>query len=312
MLDDYSDKCNRLLAINGHLPLNLLIQLDDSSSKLYFGVIYMFIEPMLLQKSEVPFNDEKYIVEWKNDGWRMIVSKWNGQVRLYSRHNNEFTFTFNDFTNIDIPDNTVLDCELIAVNEGKCDFELLQQEYRSKHRSIPLQLVVFDILFLEGEDLRKKPLLERKLLLDETITESDKLVISKYIDGSKAVEYFELIKQHDLEGIVMKEKNSIYESRRSEKWLKVLNLKYEQVYISGIRKGEFGVYLSFLDGRYAGMIEFMKKEDRKKVYNLISSLKIAEDEKQIRLDKKAIVEVKFRNKFRSGLLRIPQLSSWGV
>lgn len=271
----------------------------------------MFIQPMLLGKSDKAFNDSNYIVEWKQDGWRMLVSKWDGQLHLYSRHNNEFTSVFKEFQDIDIPDNTIIDCELIAVDEnGKCNFELLQNQYRSKHRTAPLQLVVFDILFNEGKDVRREPLLERKRLLEQVIQPSDKLVISQYVDGLHAEQYFSLIQQHELEGIVMKEKNSIYESKRSDKWLKVINYHSETVAISGIRKKEFGVYLAYPNGKYAGMIEFMTKEDRKKVYALIKDHKIKEDENNIILDQKAMVEVKFRNKYQSGLLRIPKLSSW--
>lgn len=271
----------------------------------------MFIQPMLLSKADTAFNDSNYIVEWKQDGWRMIVSKWNGQIKLFSRHHNEFTSVFKEFQDIEIPDNTIIDCELIAVDEnGKCNFELLQNQYRSKFRTAPLQLVAFDILYNEGKDVRKKPLMERKQLLEQVIQPSNKLIISKYIDGLYAEQYFELIKQHELEGIVMKDKTSTYESKRSDKWLKVINYQREKVSISGIRKKEFGVYLSYLDGNYAGMIEFMTKEDRKKVYSLIQNHKISEDDNMIVLDKKAVIEVAFRNKFSTGKLRIPKLSKW--
>lgn len=273
----------------------------------------MFIQPMLLEKSDKAFNDSNYIVEWKQDGWRMLISNWNGQLRLYSRHNNEFTSVFKEFQDIDIPENTIIDCELIAVDEnGKCNFELLQNQYRSKHRTVPLQLVAFDILFIKGKDVRKKPLMERKELLAEVIEPSDKLIITQYVDGSDAVQYFELIKQHGLEGIVMKAKNSTYQSKRSKnkQWLKVINYQVESVAISAIRKKEFGVYLSYLNGEYAGMIEFMTKEDRKRIYSLINDHKVMEDDNMIFLDKEIIIEVKFRNKFKSGLLRIPTLLSW--
>lgn len=273
----------------------------------------MFIEPMLLEKSDKPFNSERYIAEWKQDGWRMLISKWDGQIRLYSRHKNEFTSVFKEFQSVAMPDNTIIDCELIAVDdEGKCNFELLQNQYRAKHRTAPLQLVAFDILFYNGEDVRKKPLMERKQLLAEVIEPSDKLIITQYVDGSDAVQYFELIKQHGLEGIVMKAKSSTYQSKRStnKQWVKVIAYQYDIVAIEGIRKKEFGVYLSYMNGDYAGMIEFMTKEDRNKVYNLINEHKLAETETKIILDKKALIEVKFRNKFKSGLLRLPLLSSW--
>lgn len=274
----------------------------------------MFIQPMLLCKSEKAFNDSNYIAEWKRNSWRMLLSKWKGQIRLYSRHNNEFTSVFKEFQDLEIPDNTIIDCELIAVDEqGKCNFELLQNQYRLKERTAPLQLVAFDILFNKGEDVRKKPLMERKQLLAEVIEPSDKLVITQYVDGMDAVQYFELIKQHQLEGIVMKLKNSKYESKtkqRSPAWLKVINYQKDICSISGIRKKEFGVYLSYLNGEYAGMIEFMTKEDRKRIYSLINDHKVMEDDNIVVLDKKILIEVKYRNKFKSGLLRIPTLSAW--
>ncbi|MGE7983666.1 ATP-dependent DNA ligase [Solibacillus sp. NPDC093137] len=273
----------------------------------------MFIEPMLLEKVDKPFNDSRYVGEWKMDGWRMLISKWDGKIRLYSRHKNEFTSVFKEFQNVAIPDNTILDCELIAVDEeGKCNFELLQNQYRAKHRTAPLQLVAFDILFYKGEDLRKKPLMERKQILADVIEPSDNLVITQYVDGTDAVQYFELIKQHGLEGIVMKLKDSFYDlrGRRSSAWLKVIAYNTEFLAVGGISKKKFGVYLSYLNGEYAGMIEFMSKEDRKKLYSLISKHKVREDENKITLDNKLIIEVKFRNKFKSGLLRLPLLSSW--
>lgn len=271
----------------------------------------MYVEPMLLETADKPFNDDRYIVEWKQDGWRMLLIKWNGKLKLFSRHRNEFTSVFKEFQDLNIPDNTILDCELISVDsEGKCDFETLQKEYRSKNRSQKIVLVAFDIIFYKNQDLRRLPLLERKNLLKHYIEESDQLAISRYVDGSNTVEYFELIKQQDLEGIVMKEKGSFYESRRSTKWLKVLNLKSDKCYIGGVSKEKFGVYLNYLDGKYAGKIEFMKSEDRKKVYGLIKDLKIFEDEKKILFENKEIVEVAFRNKYRSGLLRLPKLVSW--
>ncbi|WP_374722719.1 ATP-dependent DNA ligase [Peribacillus tepidiphilus] len=102
----------------------------------------MYIEPMLLESADKPFDDGRYIAEWKQDGWRMLLIKWDGRLKLFSRHRNEFTSVFKEFQDLDIPDYTILDCELISVGpEGKCDFETLQKEYRSKNRTLKLALV---------------------------------------------------------------------------------------------------------------------------------------------------------------------------
>ncbi|PGT79442.1 hypothetical protein LPC09_10430 [Metabacillus sp. B2-18] len=67
----------------------------------------------------------------------------------------------------------------------------------------------------------------------------------------------------------MKRSDSPYEiNKRSYNWLKVINFQYDDVYITGIRKGEFGVLLSFLDRRPAGIMEFMPPEARKELYSM--------------------------------------------
>ncbi|MRD45552.1 ATP-dependent DNA ligase, partial [Bacillus thuringiensis] len=68
----------------------------------------MFVSPMLLQKKDQPFNDDKYITELKLDGIRLIVSKFDNKVRLYTRHHNEVTSKFPELLQIDIPDGTVI------------------------------------------------------------------------------------------------------------------------------------------------------------------------------------------------------------
>jgi hypothetical protein len=74
----------------------------------YHEVVYVFVSPMLLQRVEQPFDDESYITELKLDGIRLILSKFDKKVRIYTRHNNEVTAKFPELLTIDIPDGTVL------------------------------------------------------------------------------------------------------------------------------------------------------------------------------------------------------------
>lgn len=81
---------------------------------------------MLLQKVDQPFDDEAYLTELKLDGIRLILSKINNKVRLYTRHNNEVTSKFPELLNIDIPEGTVLDGEIIVTDPArKPDFEAM-------------------------------------------------------------------------------------------------------------------------------------------------------------------------------------------
>jgi DNA ligase 1 len=72
---------------------------------------------MLLTKTDHPFDDDEYITELKLDGIRLILSKFNNQIKLYTRHNNEVTSKFSELLNLDIPNGVILDGEIIAIRQ---------------------------------------------------------------------------------------------------------------------------------------------------------------------------------------------------
>ena len=71
---------------------------------------------MLLHKAEQPFEDDDFITELKLDGIRLILSKFGNQIKLYTRHNNEVTKKFPELLQMDIPDGTILDGEIIVTD----------------------------------------------------------------------------------------------------------------------------------------------------------------------------------------------------
>jgi DNA ligase-1 len=125
--------------------------------------------------------------------------------------------------------------------------------------------VVFDVIQYKGKSVCRLPLIKRKQLLNEIIPYDTGLIASiKYMEGFGSA-YFELVREQGLEGIVLKRKDSRYEvGKRSYSWLKVINYQYEDVYITGQRKGQFGLLLYFLDGNLAGLMEFMPPAEREK------------------------------------------------
>ncbi len=130
----------------------------------------MFVSPMLLHKSEQPFEDTKFITELKLDGIRLILSKFNNQIRLYTRHNNEVTSKFPELLKIDIPDGTVLDGEIIVPGkDGKPDFEAMMERFQSKRSNHHIQFSVFDVIYHKGEMITHLPLIERKDILESLI-----------------------------------------------------------------------------------------------------------------------------------------------
>jgi DNA ligase 1 len=275
-------------------------------------VVYVFVSPMLLQKSEQPFDDESYITELKLDGIRLILSKNDNKVRLYTRHNNEVTAKFPELLKINIPEETVLDGEIIVTNQtGMPDFEAMMSRFMSKRNILEegtLSYVVFDIIKYKGEPVTRLPLIERKQLLNEVIyTDSSLVAKVKYIEGHGAA-YFHLVQQQGLEGIVLKRKDSRYEvGKRSQAWLKVINYQFANVMITGLRKEEFGLLLSFLDGRPAGLMEFMPSAEK---INLYRQHQIISEVDKFTFIKPIKCKVKFRNLTKAGLLRLPSFVEW--
>ncbi|MEH7506006.1 hypothetical protein V7152_29340 [Neobacillus drentensis] len=170
---------------------------------------------------------------------------------------------------------------MVTDQAGKPDFEAMMSRFQSKRNILEngtLSYVVFDVIQYKGKSVTKLPLIDRKQLLNEIITQDRTLVTKvKYIEGHGAA-YFDLVLQQGLEGVVPKQKDSRYEvGKRSQAWLKVINYQYDDVMITGIRKGEFGLLLSFLDGNPAGIMEFMPPAERKQLY--MQQKVISEDDK---------------------------------
>ncbi|CDQ41746.1 ATP-dependent DNA ligase [Virgibacillus salexigens] len=269
----------------------------------------MYVSPMLLNKVDHPFEDDSYITELKLDGIRIIWTNFNNKVRIYTRHNNEVTSIFPELATIDLPEGTVLDGEIVVPGDGgKPDFEAVMERFMSKKSNHQIQYCVFDIIYFNGEKVTSYSLPQRKELLDEIIPEENMNIGTvRWIYGNETA-YFDLIKQNKLEGIVMKKAYSRYEvGKRSDSWLKVINYQYEDVFITGFRKGEFGLLLSFLNHEPAGMLEFMPPDDRKRIY---SSHKVVSENQNFKFIEPIKCHVKYRNLTKQGKLRIPSFVEW--
>ncbi|MBV7509211.1 ATP-dependent DNA ligase [Bacillus sp. sid0103] len=272
----------------------------------------MFVKPMLLHKSDQPFNDTEYITELKLDGIRLIYSVDSvGKVRLFSRHNNEITSKFPELHNLNIPPGTLLDGELIVSDkEGKPDFEAMMSRFMSSKDKSQVSFVAFDVIQHEGERVTKLPLLERKEILAELIPNDSALIAkSQFIEGHGEA-YFEAIKAQGLEGIVLKRKDSRYEvGKRSHSWLKVINYQYSNVNVVGYRKQpkDFGWLLADDDGKYMGVMELgVPAREKAKVYQT-TIIKETDDFANIA---PIGVRVKYRNLTKAGLLRLPSFLEW--
>ncbi len=196
------------------------------------------IAPMLSTLVEEPFDDSDWIFEIKWDGYRAITEVSGKKIEIYSRNFISYKTRFPTIAReLDkIKKNVILDGEVVALDKsGRPSFQLLQQYLKTGKGDI--RYYIFDILFLDHQDLRKTPLLERKQILKEFLEKLDQPSIL-YCDHvmTKGKKFFKEGKKLGLEGIMAKKKDSIYQSLRSKDWLKIKNQKSQEVIIIGYTK----------------------------------------------------------------------------
>jgi bifunctional non-homologous end joining protein LigD len=190
------------------------------------------IHPMLATSVDKPFDGPEWLFEIKWDGYRAVAFIEDGKFRLVSRNQNELTQRYPELK--DLPKSVkaktaILDGEVVALDEeGRASFSLMQQRtgFRPHGRrgatnaDVPVLYYAFDLLYLDGYDLRKLPLEDRKKKLASILITGDHLRYSDHYEKQgKAL--FEMARAKGLEGILAKRRDSIYQERRSSEWLKI-------------------------------------------------------------------------------------------
>lgn len=195
------------------------------------------IKPMLATLADKPFNDPAWIFEIKWDGYRTIAHLHKDQVELISRNGLSFNKVFIPVHKELATYNAwaVLDGEMSVLDEkGLPQFQLIQNYLKTGQGT--LVYYVFDILYLNGIDLRSRPLLERKRILSNFIPESKIIKYSDYII-EKGIVFFKEAADAGLEGIIAKKADSkYYSNKRSQSWLKVKTQMRQEAIIAGFTK----------------------------------------------------------------------------
>lgn len=227
---------------------------------------------MLLQTKDCAFDDENYIFELKLDGFRCLAYCDKKKTILKSRNGKNLGEVFDELTKLHMQckENCVLDGEIVYVDENGCpNFEILQKRmrYKGKNSSYQVCFFVFDILYYKNKDITKKTLMERKQILKNVIVENDYLKINSYIEKN-GIELFRKVRELSLEGIVAKQKNSIYEiGKRSYSWLKIKNYILQDFFVCGFSTSGNEVrnlFLATFDGKklvYDGKIFIQPKKN---------------------------------------------------
>jgi bifunctional non-homologous end joining protein LigD len=204
------------------------------------------IQPMLASIIEKSFDNPDWLFEIKWDGYRAITFIDGGRTRLVSRNQNDLTSQFPELATLAKyvkAELAILDGEIVALDDaGRPSFSLMQQRtgFRPGKRRLPgrsaqgvaITYYAFDLLYLDGFDLRRVPLEQRKQLLQDRIKAGDLIHYSDHYP-EKGLDLFEAAKQRGLEGIVAKKRNSCYEERRSREWLKIKITQRQECVIGG-------------------------------------------------------------------------------
>jgi bifunctional non-homologous end joining protein LigD len=182
------------------------------------------VQPIIPIWRKEPFDDPDWLFDFKYDGFRGLCYLERGRCRLISRSGN----TLNRFDALADQvgrslgvNEGVIDGEVIAIDEtGRPQFYDLLRRMREP------AYVAFDLLWLDGADLRPLPLSERRRRLQDILPKGSPMVSEALSVAGRGRELFELMRTHDLEGIVAKRLDNPYDPR--VRWLKIKNPDYSQ------------------------------------------------------------------------------------
>lgn len=176
---------------------------------------------MPLARLHAPFDHPDWVFELKYDGWRALAYVDNGSCRLVSRRGNAFK-RFADLCAViaaAVPAKAVIDGEIACLDgDGKPQF------YELMRRKMAPTFCAFDLLWLNGRDLRALPLLERKRALRRILRLP--LLFVDHIEA-RGVDLFKAACEQDIEGIVAKLAHGRYEPEATT-WVKIKNRAYSQ------------------------------------------------------------------------------------
>ena len=231
-------------------------------------------ELMLAETREQPFTKAGWLFELKLDGYRLRAARENGEARLISRNGHDLSASFPEITHAvaALPHgDCVLDGEVVVLDDaGHPSFQRLQNrallnrslDVRRAAVETPATLYLFDLLALEGFDLRPLPVVKRKAMLEKIVPRSGALRYLEHFE-TKGEALYEQVVQLGLEGIVAKRADSPYRAGRSADWLKIRADRTDDFVVVGFTRpkgsrGGFGALDlgAFADGKlvYAGRV----------------------------------------------------------
>jgi bifunctional non-homologous end joining protein LigD len=290
---------------------------------------------MLAETREQPFTKAGWLFELKLDGYRLRAARENGEARLISRNGHDLSGAFPEIAHAvaALPfDDIVLDGEVVVPDDaGHPSFQRLQNrarlsrpiEVRRAAVETPATLYLFDLLALEGYDVRPLPLVKRKAILEKILPPAGALRYLEHFE-SKGEALYEQVVRLGLEGIVAKRADSPYRGGRSADWLKIRADRTGDFVVVGFTRpkgsrGGFGaLHLgAFADGKlmYAGRVGsgFSAAQLKEVAAQLEQARRtepafggpVPKDDSHTWVEPQLVVEVRYKEWTDEGLLRQP-------
>ncbi|MBV8807291.1 MAG: DNA ligase D [Acidobacteriaceae bacterium] len=289
------------------------------------------MHPMLATAVTKPPDGVRWLYEVKWDGIRALCLIKNGSLQIYSRRGLRSERQYPELTNL--PEHVGaktawLDGEICVLDsEGRARFGLIQPRIGANPAAAPqlmetnpATLFLFDVLFVDGYDLRNVPLEDRKRVLSSIIEPDEHIRVSNTFE-TDGKQMFEAARNMKLEGIIAKDRRSAYEHTRSRCWQKIKVQNEQEFVIAGFTKGEREYFGSLVLGvqengklRHVGQVGTgFDQKKMKAIYDRLRPLIIKAnpfpDKPRIAdvtwVQPEIVCEIRFHEWTKDGMLRAP-------
>jgi bifunctional non-homologous end joining protein LigD len=204
------------------------------------------VRATLAELGDKPFSSPNWVFEIKWDGVRALAQIENGKTTLWARSGRDVTLEYPEFKDMAARlrvRNAIIDGEIVTLDaDGRSNFHTLQHRLgvqnpsRQLMQSVPLDYFAFDVMYADGYDLRRVPLVERKNFLQQILSPNERIHFSEHIPEQGEALY-EAARSKGLEGIIAKLKNSTYAGTRTSTWVKLKIVDEVDAVVAGYTEG---------------------------------------------------------------------------
>lgn len=204
------------------------------------------VSATLAELHEKPFSNPSWVFEIKWDGVRAMAEIKDGRTTLWARSGRDVTSEYPEFKDLALKfrvKNAIVDGEIVTLDkDGRSNFHKLQNRLGVQNpsqklmHSVPLDYYVFDLMYVDGFDLRRASLVQRKELLQRILTGNERVHYSEHMD-EKGEALFEAARAKGLEGIIGKIRDSTYAGTRTPSWVKLKIVNELDAVIAGYTEG---------------------------------------------------------------------------